>query len=157
MTSSFRRGYDGWLYANHGFNNDSVITAKDGSSIKMHSGNTYRVKIDGSHVEQFAWGRVNPFGLIFDPLGNLYSSDCETLPIYQLLRGGYYPSFGKPHDGLGFAPPMMSHKHRSTAIAGIVYYAATNFPPEFRDNIFVGNVMTCRIDRDSLAMHGSSP
>ena len=22
MTSSFRRGYDGWLYANHGFNND---------------------------------------------------------------------------------------------------------------------------------------
>ena len=123
----------------------------------MHSGNTYRVKIDGSHVEQFTWGRVNPFGLIFDPLGNLYSSDCETLPIYQLLRGGYYPSFGKPHDGLGFAPAMMSHKHGSTAIAGIVYYAATNFPPAFRDNIFVGNVMTCRIDRDSLDEHGSTP
>src|SRR5579859_7434711 len=157
MTSSFRRGYDGWLYANHGYNNVSTLTAKDGSSIHMQSGNTYRVKIDGSHVEQFAWGRVNPFGLMFDPLGNLYSSDCETMPIYQILRGAYYPSFGKPHDGLGFAPAMMNHKHGSTAIAGIVYYAATNFPPEFRDNVFVGNVMTCRIDRDSLVYHGSSP
>jgi putative heme-binding domain-containing protein len=157
MTSSFRRGYDGWLYANHGFNNTSTLTAKDGSSIQMQSGNTYRVKVDGSHIEQFVWGRVNPFGLMFDPLGNIYSSDCETMPIYQLLRGAYYPSFGKPHDGLGFAPAMMNHKHGSTAIAGIVYYAATNFPEEFRDNIFVGNVMTCRIDRDSLVYHGSSP
>ncbi len=157
MTSSFRRGYDGWLYANHGYHNDSVLTARDGSSLKLNSGNTYRVKIDGSHIEQFAWGRVNPFGLIFDPLGNIYSADCETLPIYELLRGAYYPSFGKPDDGLGFAPPMMDHKHGSTAIAGIVYYAATNFPPAFRDNIFVGNVMTCRIDRDSLELHGSSP
>ncbi|MDB6023347.1 MAG: putative rane-bound dehydrogenase domain protein [Pedosphaera sp.] len=156
MTSSFRRGFDGWMYANHGYHNDSVLTAKDGSSITMHSGNTYRVKVDGSRVEQWAWGRVNPFGLIFDPLGNLYSSDCETLPIYQILRGGYYPSFGKPDDGLGFAPPMMSHKHGSTAIAGIVYYAATNFPPSFHSNIFVGNVMTCRIDRDSLEEHGST-
>ncbi len=156
MTSSFRRGYDGWLYANHGFHNDSTLTAKDGSTITMNSGNTYRVKIDGSHVEQFVWGRVNPFGLMFDPLGNLYSSDCETLPIYQLLRGGYYPSFGKPNDGLGFAPAMMDHKHGSTAIAGVVYYAATNFPSTFRDNIFVGNVMTCRIDRDSLVDHGST-
>ncbi len=156
MTSSFRRGYDGWLYANHGFHNDSVLTASDGSTIKLNSGNTYRIKMDGSHIEQFAWGRVNPFGLMFDPLGNLYSADCETLPIYQILRGGYYPSFGKPNDGLGFAPAMMDHKHGSTAIAGVVFYAATNFPPAFRENIFVGNVMTCRIDRDSLVDHGTT-
>jgi putative heme-binding domain-containing protein len=157
MTSSFRRGFDGWLYANHGFHNDSVLTARDGSSIAVNSGNTYRVHVDGSHIEQFTWGRVNPFGMMFDPLGNIYSSDCETFPIYELLRGGYYPSFGKPNDGLGFAPAMMDHKHGSTAIAGTVYYAATSFPPAFRDNIFVGNVMTCRIDRDSLIFHGSSP
>ena len=70
------------------------------------------------------------------------------------MRGGYYPSFSKPDDGLGFAAPaMMNHKHGSTAIAGIVYYAATNFPPAFRGNIFVESVMTCRIDRDSLIEH----
>ena len=38
----------------------------------------------------------------------------------------------------------------------MVYYAATNFPAEFHDNTFVGNVMTCRINRDSFVTHGST-
>jgi len=156
MTSGFRRGFDGWIYATHGFNNDTSFTAKDGSSVKMNSGNTYRVKIDGSRVEQYTWGQVNPFGLAFDPLGNLYSADCHSSPIYQLMRGGYYPSFGKPHDGLGFGPTMMNHSHGSTAIGGIVFYADDKFPAEFQNNCFIGNVMTCRINRDKLEEHGST-
>src|SRR5436190_4065108 len=123
LTSAFRRGFDGWLYADHGYNNDSTITASDGSSIKMNSGNCYRFKIDGSHVEQHSWGQVNPFGLMFDPLGDLWSADCHSSPVYVLLRGAYYPSFGKPHDGLGFGPDICDHSHGSTAIAGMVYYA----------------------------------
>lgn len=156
LTSSFRRGYDGWIYADHGFNNDSTLTARDGSSIKLNSGNTYRFRPDGSRVEQFTWGQVNPFGLMFDPLGDLWSADCHSQPVYMLLRGAYYPSFGKPHDGLGYGPNICNHLHNSTAIAGIVFYAATNFPSEFRNNTFVGNVMTCRINRDSYFEDGST-
>ncbi len=37
LTSNFRRGYDGWIYADHGFNNDSLVKAKDGSELKMNS------------------------------------------------------------------------------------------------------------------------
>ena len=157
LTSAFRRGYDGWLYACHGFNNTTTLRGSDGSSITMNSGNTYRMRLDGSRVEQFTWGQVNPFGLAFDPMGNLYSADCHSSPIYQLIRGGYYPSFGKPNDGLGFAPAMMHHSHGSTAIGGIVFYADQQFPREFRENFFVGNVMTCRINRDQLVLHGSTP
>ena len=156
LTSAFRRGFDGWLYADHGYNNNTTLTAKDGSTITMNSGNCYRFAVDGSHVEQYSWGQVNPFGLMFDPLGDLWSADCHSSPVYQLLRGAYYPSFGKPHDGLGFAPDICTHSHGSTAIAGMVYYAAENFPPEYRGNTFVGNVMTCRINRDSLIEHGST-
>ena len=156
MTSAFRRGYDGWLYACHGFNNTTTLKGKDGSSITMNSGNTYRMRLDGSRVEQFTWGQVNPFGLAFDPLGNLYSADCHSSPIYQLIRGAHYPSFGKPHDGLGFAPTMMEHSHGSTAIGGIIFYADDKFPKEFRENFFVGNVMTCKINRDSIIKHGTT-
>ena len=156
MNSSFRRGFDGWLYATHGFNNNSIIRGKDGSEIKLNSGNTYRIRLDGSRVEQHTWGQVNPFGLCFDPLGNIYSADCHSSPIYQLLRGGYYPSFGKPHDGLGFAPVMMEHAHGSTAICGLMYYSDSLWPDEFRDNIFVGNVMTSRLNRDRLSEVGST-
>ena len=156
LTSSFRRGFDGWVYADHGFNNDSTLTAKDGSSIKLNSGNTYRFKPDGWRVEQFTWGQVNPFGLMFDPLGDLWASDCHSSPVYLLLREGRYPSFGKEHDGLGFAPDICKHSHGSTAIAGMVFYAATNFPREYRGNTFVGNVMTCRVNRDSYIERGST-
>jgi putative heme-binding domain-containing protein len=156
LVASFRRGFDGWIYATHGFNNNTTLKGRDGSSITMNSGNTWRFRPDGERVEQWTHGQVNPFGLMFDPRGNLYSADCHSSPIYQLLHGAYYPSFGKPDDGLGFAPTMMHHSHGSTAIGGIVYYAGDMFPAEFRDNIFVGNVMTCRINRDTLEPHGST-
>lgn len=156
MGSSFRPWIDGWVYACHGFANDSTIKGSDGQSVQMNSGNTYRIKPDGSHIEQLTWGQVNPFGLAFDPMGNLYSADCHSKPAYMLLRGAYYPSFGKPHDGLGFAPELMEHLHGSTGISGIVYYAADQFPDEYRDNLFIGNPVTGRVNRDQLERHGST-
>jgi putative heme-binding domain-containing protein len=155
--ASFRRGFDGWLYATHGFNNDSHVTAPDGSHVDLNSGNTYRMRMDGSHIEQHTHGQVNPFGLAWDARGNLYSSDCHSAPIYQLLEGGWYPSFGKPHDGLGFAPTLMEHAHGSTAIDGAFYYNDDLWPAEYQDNFFLGNVMTSRINRDHFVFHGSSP
>ena len=50
----------------------------------------------------------------------------------------------------------MTHDHGSTAIAGITYYAAEHFPKEYRDNIFIGNVVTNRINRDRLERTGAS-
>ena len=156
MANSFTRGLDGWIYACHGFNNDSSPVGTDGHQIKMNSGNTFRMRPDGSRVEYNTHGQVNPFGLSFDPLGNLYSADCHTMPIYMLLRGAYYPSFGKPHDGLGFGPTMIRHDHGSTGIGGIAYYAAEHFPPEYRDTIFIGNAVTGRVNHDRLESHGST-
>ncbi len=155
--ASFRRGFDGWLYATHGFNNDSHVHGRDGNQVDLNSGNTYRMRLDGSRMEHHTWGQVNPFGLAWDERGNLYSSDCHSAPVYQLLSGGYYPSFGKPHDGLGFAPVLMEHAHGSTAIDGMIYYTDDLWPAEYRDHVLIGNVMTSRINHDRLEFHGSSP
>ncbi len=157
MTNSFTWGFDGWIYACHGFSNTSTVQGSDKNAITMQSGNVYRFRPDGSHAEIFTHGQVNPFGLSFDPLGNLYSSDCHSRPIYQLLRGAYYPSFGKPDDGLGFGPEMVSHDHGSTAIDAVIYYAADQFPAPYHGRMFVGNVVTNRINQDRLEWHGSSP
>ncbi|GIW96589.1 MAG: hypothetical protein KatS3mg110_4630 [Pirellulaceae bacterium] len=157
MNNAFRRGLDGWLYACHGFNNETRVAGSDGHQIVMHSGNTYRMRVDGSRIEQFTWGQVNPFGMTMDRWFYLYTADCHSKPIYQLLRGGYYPSFGKPHDGLGFVPPLMEHLHGSTAIAGVVCYEATAFPEEYRGNFFSGNVMTSRVNRNAVVWNGTTP
>lgn len=157
--NSFTRWLDGWVYACHGFNNRSQVKRGGVGPVllEMHSGNTYRFRPDGSAIEQFTWGQVNPFGLSFDPLGNLFSADCHSRPVTMLLREGYYDSFGKPHDGLGFAPETTDIDHGGTGIAGVVYYAARQFPANYRDVLFVGNVVTSRVHCDRLQWNGSSP
>ena len=157
MTNAFTWGFDGWIYACHGFSNASEIAGNDGKGMKLVSGNSYRMKADGSHAEQFSHGQVNPFGLCFNARGELFSADCHSKPVYNLLRNGWYPSFGVPDDGLGFAPEMVSHDHGSTAISGVVFYLGDMFPREYQHSVFIGNVVTNRINRDDVGYVGSTP
>ncbi len=157
--NALKLGMDGWVYACHGFRNDSKIRRKGAGEVVLHlqSGNVYRFKPDGSQIEQFGWGQVNPFGSCFDPFGNFFTADCHSKPVSLVLRGGAIESFGKPHDGLGFTPAITGNDHGSTGIAGIVWYDAPHFPPEYRHNVFVGNVVTNRVHRDVPEWRGSSP
>jgi putative heme-binding domain-containing protein len=157
LTNSFTRGYDGYLYATHGFNNHSTLKGSDGSSIYMESGNIYRMTLDGSHVDLITHGPVNPFGLMFDSNGSLYVADCHTKPFQVVLRGAWFEHFGRPHDGIGFYPKIMGHLHGSTAIGGVVTIDDLRWPEEFQHNLICGNPVTSRVDRDSLEWHGSTP
>jgi putative heme-binding domain-containing protein len=154
--ASFRRGFDGWLYCTHGYNNDSHVQGRDGHKVDLNSGNTYRLRLDGSRIEHYTHGQVNPFGLAYDAFGNLFSSDCHSAPIYQLLAGAYYPSFGKPDDGLGFAPMIIEKMRGSTALDGMSCYADELWPEEYRDNLFVGDVMNSVVMRDRTAETGGT-
>jgi len=156
MNNAFRRGFDGWIYACHGYENTSVVAGKDGHSIRLFSGNTYRFRPDGSRIEQFTHGQVNPFGMTFDKRGDLFNSDCHTKPLTLLMRGGQYQCFGRMHDGLGFVPEIMHHSHGSTAIAGVTQATDERIPLEYQDGFYAGNVMTSRINRDTLKYSGSS-
>jgi putative heme-binding domain-containing protein len=157
MTNSFTLGFDGWLYACHGYLNSSELKGSDGQVLKMNSGNVYRMKLDGSHCEIYTHGQVNPFGLCFDPLGNLYSGDCHSMPLTQLMRGAWYDSFGKPNDGLGYAPHMCDFKEHSTALCGVVFYAADHFPDKYRGMMFLGDVVENRLNAYKIDYAGSSP
>lgn len=154
MVNALRRGDDGWIYACHGFNNQSVVKGRDGHEVKLTSGNTFRFRADGSRVELFTSGQVNPFGMSVDRYGNRITADCHSKPLTMLFPGACYPSFGRPDDGLGFFPSMMNHSHGSTAISGVALYDAAAFPDTYRDQIYSGNVMTSRINRDRIERNG---
>lgn len=155
--SSFIRAIDGWIYATHGFRNTSHVSGGDGHEFTMNSGNTFRFREDGSHIEQYTWGQVNPFGMTMDPWGNIYTADCHTMPLTCLIPGAYYDSFGKPHDGLGYGPNMIDHLHGSTGICGCAWYEANQFPEEYSGCIFLCNPVTGIVHRDHIAFRGSSP
>ena len=157
MVSNLMRGFDGWVQSCHGYNNTSTIAGTDGDSITMVSGNTFRFRMDGSRVEQTTYGRVNPFGYAYDERGFLYSVDCHSKPIYQLIKGADYPHFGKRPTGIGFAPEMMSYELGSTALSGLVYYLGEQFPAEYRNSFYNGDVVTCKVSRNTITFKGSTP
>ena len=156
MVSNFIRGYDGWVHACHGFTNRSRFAGTDGDSVTLVSGNTFRFRLDGSHVQQLTFGQVNPFGLVFDIFGYVYSTDSHSSPLYQLIRTGDYPHFGKI-SVMGFGPDMKSLQDEATALAGITQYADVKFPDEFQNNFFIGDVVNSRVHRYSFKWKGSSP
>lgn len=159
-SASYIEWIDGWIYGTHGFRNHSEVgwlKSANGGQTVLDSGNTYRFRPDGSAFEYFTHGQTNPFGLTFDPSGNLYSADSHSRPVYLLLKGAYYEGIGKQDDGLGFAPRITDDDHGSTAIGGIAYYADDKWPEEYRGNLFNGNPVTRRVNRDRLEWHGSTP
>ncbi|MCS4432877.1 PVC-type heme-binding CxxCH protein [Aquiflexum gelatinilyticum] len=157
MVNNLFRGFDGWIHASHGFSNISTVAGKDGHAIKMVSGNTFRFKSDGSRVEKTTDGRINPFGSDYDEMGYHYSADCHTLPIYQLIWGGSYTQWGKKEPNMGFAPTMMDYGLKSTALSGLVYYTDDQFPEEYRNSFYSGDVVTCRISQNTMEFNGSTP
>lgn len=157
MVNNFVRSWDGWIHADHGFSNTSRVAGSDGDTIVMTSGNTFRFRMDGSRVEFTTTGRVNPYGYAYDELGYTYSTDCHTSPVYQLVRGADYPHFGKQPTGIGFGPALMKHDYGSTALAGLDYYIADQFPEAFQHNFYYGDVVLSRVSRSNFKMKGTTP
>ena len=162
--NSFRLSADGWVYANHGFRNQSRVKLRGvGPDIlELKSGNGYRFRPDGSAIEQVSWGQVNPFGMDFDALGNRFNADCHSRPLTMLLRGGRYLSpFGARNtdfdDGLGTAPETTVDGHGSTGICAVAICDTVRMPPAYQGSAFIGNVVTNVVHRDPIEWHGSSP
>ncbi|MBA4188212.1 MAG: hypothetical protein C0467_09375 [Planctomycetaceae bacterium] len=157
MYNSYTLMPDGWVYSCHGFNNDSTVKGKDGHEVKMHSGNTFRFRPDGSRIEVYSRGQVNPFGMTVDPWFNLYTADCHSRPITQIIPGATYESFGKPHDGLGYGPVMFGYAPGGTGMCGVSWYDADHFPKQYNGMIFLGNVVTNRVNTAKIEWTGATP
>jgi putative heme-binding domain-containing protein len=157
--NAFRLGADGWVYANHGFRNTSRVKLRGEGDVvlQLNSGNTYRFRPDGSAIEQVTWGQTNPFGMVFDALGNRFNADCHSRPLTMLLAGAQYAGIGASKGKLGLAPDTTTDGHGSTGIGAVAISETERFPAAYRDQAFVGNVVNCRVHADAITWRGSSP
>ncbi len=105
-----------------------------------------QANIDGSSLRVYARGLRNPYDLVFDDRGRLWASDngsdtpCATIDeIDFIVDGGDY---GWPYGSKGCDPytagtPPAGNLGLHAASTGITFYGGTQFPPEYRDNLFV--------------------
>jgi glucose/arabinose dehydrogenase len=147
-----RFGPDGWLYVPVGA--PCNICEPDPARYALIS----RIRPDGSGYEVFASGVRNSVGFDWDPrtrelwftdngrdlLGDdLPSDELNHAPKAGLHFGYPYchqgdtpdPGFGK-HRCAEFAPPAVKLGPHVAAL-GMRFYTGTQFPPEYRNNIFV--------------------
>src|SRR3569623_1854460 len=92
------------------------LTGTDGASLAgTDEGAVFRVDPEGRHLERYAIGLWNPFGLAFDPAGRLFALDNdpgagEYCRLVQIVRGGEYGY--RRHFGSNMDYPFASWKGR---------------------------------------------
>lgn len=133
-------GPDGLLYLTNG------TTCDDCEGEDSRSGVILRANPDGTGLQVYATGLRNPYDLVFDGQGRLWATDngsdepCATVDELNLIvEGGDY---GWPYAGDGCDPfsdgiPPIASLGLHSAATGIDTYDATQFPAEYRGNLFM--------------------
>ena len=158
MANNFRWGFDGWIYACHGFSNTSEVTGADGSKVVDEARATPTAC--GPTARRSSSGPTARSTRSASASARSATSSRPTAtpsPSIACCGGPSTRASASPTTASASAPRWSPHDHGSTAIDGACYYSADHFPPAYRDTLFVGNVVTNRINHDTIEWHGSSP
>jgi len=133
-------GPDGKLYVAVG------ATSDHGPIRDPLEASVLRMNPDGSDLEVFATGFRNPYDLAFSPNGELFTADNSPDKPDQTLS--YFPpeelnyvregrDYGFPDtygslDSAADSEPPVTELFTSSASSGLTYYAADQFPPQYR-------------------------
>jgi len=176
--NAFAWGPDGWLYGCHGVFTHSRVGkpgTPDAQRIPLNAA-VWRFHPTRHEFEIFAEGTSNPWGLDWNDHGEAFVSACVIPHLFHLVPGGRYIRQAGSH----FNPwtyveidTIADHSHypgndpwgangRSHSFGGghahcgALIYLADQFPAEYRNSIFMGNIHGNRVNRDLLEPAGSS-
>ncbi len=155
LPNSLTWGPDGWLYGLNGVFN--------GSHIK-HQGKEwnftcalFRIHPKTKEFQLFAEGTSNPWGVAWDNEGSAFLSACVIDHLWHLVETGYYHRQGGPYPlytwKLG---SIVKHKHQKAAYCGIHFFDSDAYPPEYREQLYMGNIHGGCINRDIVSRDGAT-
>lgn len=179
LANGFTWGPDGWLYGGHGRTSPSDVGRPGTPADKrIHcDGGVYRIHPTRLVFENFADGTTNPWGVDFDDYGQCFVSNCVNPHLFHMIQGGHYePWRNRPSSQYAYEriATIADHLHYAGkdlktsvgtdetlalggghAHCGTLIYLGSQFPADFRNNVFMCNVHGHRINRDILKRAGS--
>jgi putative membrane-bound dehydrogenase-like protein len=179
VPNSLTWGPDGWLYGCNGITVNSLVgvpgTPPD-QRVRINCG-IWRYHPTKKVFERFAEGTTNPWGLDYDPHGQLFMTNNVLAHLWHVIQGAHYERmFGNDfnpytfdlmktiadhlHWGGGTWQSSRSGQANSVAggghsHAGCMLYYGESFPPEYRGTVFMCNTHGHRINNDQLERKGS--
>ncbi len=159
------------------------LDTPDEERIPINAG-VWRFHPQRHEFEVFAWGTSNPWGVDFDDHGQAFLTACVIPHLFHAIPGGRMQRQAGPHfnpfvfDDL---QTIADHRHYTGKVAdhawwgrnspvdskgtdaaggghahcGAMIYLGDNFPAEYRNSLFMHNILGNRINRDVLQPQGS--
>jgi putative membrane-bound dehydrogenase-like protein len=176
--NSLSWGPDGWLYGCQGvFTNSNVGKpgAPDSERTPLNAC-VWRFHPKNHTFEVFAEGGSNQWGIDWNDRGQMFMTACVIPHLYHVIQGGRYVRQAGPHtdpytfDDIktiadhvhwvgGNGPHAGNGKSDSAggghAHCGAMIYLGDNWPAQYRDQIFMGNIHGNRMNQDLLEQTGS--
>jgi putative membrane-bound dehydrogenase-like protein len=183
--NAFIWGPDGWLYGCHGVFTHSRVGkpgTEDKDRTPMNAA-VWRYHPTKHVFEIFANGASNQWGVDFNEHGHAFITACVIPHLYHVIQGARYQRQGGQHfnpytfddiktiaDHQHYVGSIRDHAwwghepHAPTdtlaaggghAHAGAMIYLGDNFPPQYRNTIFMSNIHGNRVNQDILVRKGS--
>lgn len=177
--SALRWGPDGWLYGCNGILSNSSV-GKPGTPEEQRTKlncSVWRYHPTRESFEVVMTGTTNPWGVDYDDLGQIFSTNCVIEHLWHAIPGSHQKRmFGQDltpytyslmdtvadhiHWGGGhWTEARGGEKHDSAggghAHSGAAIYLSHHFPAEYRNRMFLCNIHGNRVNQDALVRHGS--
>lgn len=163
-------GPDGYLYMTMGSPDGYRLRRKDGSVLEGESGALIRCRPDGSDPEVLCRGFENLVEVVWTPRGEAVGTDNWFRDpnakesgglrdaLVHLTDGGLYPyhrEVGTPQPVTG-DPLAAVSLFPAFALSGLARYEGSQFPAEYRGNLFTAQHNSRAVGRHVLVPDGST-
>lgn len=183
LVNGLRWGPDGWLYGRHGIQATSLVGrpgTPDDDRVRLNCG-VWRFHPTRHVFEVVYRGTTNPWGMDWDEHGQLFLINTVIPHLWHIIPGGFsermygehfhshlYALLGQTADhvhwdtretwnfireGVSATTDQAGGGH---AHAGLLIYQGTNWPEEYRGDVFALNFHGRRINRDRLQRAGAT-
>lgn len=171
--SNLNRGLDGWYYVNNGYAKSDLKTPS-GDKIGTVGGGVFRLRPDGSEVQDVSLRPSNTWGHTFSAIGQLFWTQATSgdhilhgvLPAWLSKRWGLdvntyhvledHEKMFPAREADRFAYEQIDRKGSITAGAGSTLYTGGAWPEKYRMNHFVSDPTIWLTHRDVLERDGLS-